>query len=45
VFSGRCLPYGEGITFWPLREIFVAAGAEDERGCPARRGFSAAVPV
>jgi class 3 adenylate cyclase/tetratricopeptide (TPR) repeat protein len=30
VFSGRCLPYGEGITFWPLREIFVAAGAEDE---------------
>ena len=30
VFFGRCLPYGEGITSWPLREIFVAAGAEDE---------------
>ena len=30
VLSGRCLPYGEGITYWPLREIFVAAGAEDE---------------
>ena len=27
---GRCLPYGEGITYWPLREIFGAAGAEDE---------------
>jgi len=27
---GRCLPYGDGITYWPLREIFVAAGAEDE---------------
>jgi DNA-binding SARP family transcriptional activator/tetratricopeptide (TPR) repeat protein len=23
---GRCLPYGEGITFWPLREIVEAAG-------------------
>jgi class 3 adenylate cyclase/tetratricopeptide (TPR) repeat protein len=21
VVAGRCLPYGEGITFWPLREI------------------------
>ena len=21
VLTGRCLPYGEGITFWPLREI------------------------
>jgi class 3 adenylate cyclase len=30
VFFGRCLPYGEGITYWPLREIFAAAGAEDE---------------
>ena len=27
---GRCLPYGEGITYWPLREIFAAAGAEEE---------------
>jgi class 3 adenylate cyclase/tetratricopeptide (TPR) repeat protein len=21
IIAGRCLPYGEGITFWPLREI------------------------
>jgi DNA-binding SARP family transcriptional activator len=27
VVVGRCLPYGQGITFWPLREI-VAATAE-----------------
>lgn len=30
VLSGRCLPYGEGITFWPLREIFATAAAEGE---------------
>src|SRR3990170_3963384 len=30
VLSGHCLPYGEGITYWPLREIFAAAGAEDK---------------
>jgi class 3 adenylate cyclase/tetratricopeptide (TPR) repeat protein len=30
VLFGRCLPYGEGITYWPLREIFAAVGAEDE---------------
>ncbi len=30
VLGGRCLPYGEGMTFWPLREIFAAAGALDE---------------
>jgi class 3 adenylate cyclase/tetratricopeptide (TPR) repeat protein len=30
VLSGRCLPYGEGITYWPLREIFREAGAEEE---------------
>ena len=30
VLSGRCLPYGEGITYWPLVEIFRAAGAEQE---------------
>jgi class 3 adenylate cyclase/tetratricopeptide (TPR) repeat protein len=27
---GRCLPYGEGITYWPLVEIFRAADAEEE---------------
>jgi class 3 adenylate cyclase/tetratricopeptide (TPR) repeat protein len=30
VLSGRCLPYGEGITYWPLVEIFREANAEDE---------------
>ena len=30
VLVGRCLPYGEGITYWPLREIFAGAGAEGE---------------
>jgi class 3 adenylate cyclase len=30
VLSGRCLPYGEGITYWPLVEIFQQANAEDE---------------
>ncbi len=31
VLRGRCLPYGEGITYWPLREILhEAAGIRDE---------------
>lgn len=30
VLVGRCLPYGEGITYWPLVEIInQAAGIED----------------
>src|SRR2546421_8126904 len=31
VLAGRCLPYGEGITFWPLGEIvrrLVGDGAQ-----------------
>ena len=30
VLTGRCLPYGEGITFWPLAEIVrqLAGGAD-----------------
>ena len=27
--SGRCLPYGEGITFWPLLQIVGALGSDD----------------
>jgi DNA-binding SARP family transcriptional activator len=27
VLTGSCLPYGEGITFWPLRELVRQAGA------------------
>ena len=30
VVSGRCLPYGEGITYWPLAGIFREGGIEDE---------------
>ena len=30
VLTGRCLPYGEGITFWPLREVVrQACGGRD----------------
>jgi class 3 adenylate cyclase len=28
VLTGRCLSYGEGITFWPLEEIVRAAGGD-----------------
>ena len=30
VLMGQCLSYGEGITYWPVREIFEAAGAVPE---------------
>src|SRR5215475_11497820 len=30
VLTGRCLPYGDGITFWPLREVIRhACGGDD----------------
>jgi DNA-binding SARP family transcriptional activator len=29
VLSGRCLSYGEGITFWPLKEVVRQAVGED----------------
>ena len=28
---GRCLSYGDGITYWPLREVLDQAGASEER--------------
>jgi tetratricopeptide (TPR) repeat protein len=28
VLSGRCLPYGDGITFWPLVQIVGALGGD-----------------
>src|SRR5437588_18492 len=38
VLSGRCLPYGEGITYWPLAEIVrSAAGIHDEHGVEEAR--------
>jgi class 3 adenylate cyclase/tetratricopeptide (TPR) repeat protein len=30
VLSARCLPYGEGITFWPIAELVKEAAAIDE---------------
>jgi class 3 adenylate cyclase/tetratricopeptide (TPR) repeat protein len=35
VLRGRCLPYGRGITFWPLVEIAHEAAAIDEDDPPA----------
>jgi predicted ATPase/DNA-binding SARP family transcriptional activator/class 3 adenylate cyclase len=29
VLTGRCLSYGEGITYWPLREILLEAFGHD----------------
>ncbi|HEU5277769.1 MAG TPA: adenylate/guanylate cyclase domain-containing protein [Gaiellaceae bacterium] len=29
VLTGRCLPYGDGITFWPLVQIVGALGSDD----------------
>jgi class 3 adenylate cyclase/tetratricopeptide (TPR) repeat protein len=36
VLRGRCLPYGEGITFWPLREIVTRAAAIRDDDPPER---------
>jgi tetratricopeptide (TPR) repeat protein len=30
VVTGRCLPYGEGITFWPLREVVRQVSGGDD---------------
>jgi DNA-binding SARP family transcriptional activator/tetratricopeptide (TPR) repeat protein len=34
VARGRCLPYGEGITFWPLLEAVKEVAALDDTGTP-----------
>jgi hypothetical protein len=34
VLRGRCLPYGEGITFWPLAEMIKEAGGIREGDGP-----------
>jgi DNA-binding SARP family transcriptional activator len=31
VLSGRCLPYGTGITFWPLAEVVGQVAGDDPR--------------
>ena len=35
MFQGRCLPYGEAITYWPVREIIYAAAGITEVDAPA----------
>ena len=34
VLEGRCLPYGEGITFWPVGEVLKAAAGITEEDAP-----------
>jgi class 3 adenylate cyclase/tetratricopeptide (TPR) repeat protein len=34
ILEGRCLPYGEGITFWPLAEIVKEAAGIDDTDPP-----------
>jgi DNA-binding SARP family transcriptional activator len=36
VLTGRCLPYGEGITFWPLAEVVRQAAGESSRDAIVR---------
>ena len=38
IAAGRCLPYGDGITFWPLREIVEQLTAERALGEIAGQG-------
>jgi class 3 adenylate cyclase/tetratricopeptide (TPR) repeat protein len=34
ILRGRCLPYGEGITYWPLREVIHAAAGVTDGDAP-----------
>jgi class 3 adenylate cyclase/tetratricopeptide (TPR) repeat protein len=36
ILRGRCLPYGDGITFWPLVEIVREAASIDAADSPAQ---------
>ena len=36
ILGGRCLSYGEGITYWPLREILEQAAGVQETVSPER---------
>jgi class 3 adenylate cyclase/tetratricopeptide (TPR) repeat protein len=46
VLQGRCLPYGEGITFWPVAEILrqVAGIVEGDGADEARRKLAKVAP-
>ena len=41
VLVGRCPPYGEGVTFWPVREVLHQAGRDVELGGPTHEVFVA----
>ena len=47
VFRGRCLAYGDGITFWPLVEIVRSAAGivEDDSPEAARARIAALLPA
>ena len=34
VLRGRCLPYGDGITYWPLRGLLLRAAGIDDKDAP-----------
>ena len=36
MLSGRCLSYGEGITFWPIAEMAIQAAGIAEDDPPER---------
>jgi class 3 adenylate cyclase/tetratricopeptide (TPR) repeat protein len=40
MLTGRCLPYGQGITYWPLVSM-VRQLLDEERGCAAAAGLMA----
>jgi class 3 adenylate cyclase/tetratricopeptide (TPR) repeat protein len=43
VLRGRCLPYGEGITYWPVVEVLLQLGHEPDNvigGSPAEAQLS-----
>ena len=44
VLRGRCLPYGEGITFWPLTEALTPLGDIAQPVIDRLRGGSVATP-
>jgi DNA-binding SARP family transcriptional activator len=44
VLAGRCLPYGEGITFWPLLEALTGAGKNAEPVLERLRSGGTATP-
>ncbi len=44
VLTGRCLPYGAGITYWPIAEVVrYAAGVAEADDAPTARAKVAAV--